>query len=145
MLETESRILVDTDVVSYFLKQDSRADYYKAILKNKIVAISFITLGELYFWAAKNTWGDNRIKDLEDKIKHYVILPYDKSICRQYAVVRSQCEINGIPVNYPDYWVAACALRYNLPLATNNVKHFNHIDGIILVYPQIINDYKSAM
>lgn len=88
MPETELNVMIDTDVASYFLKQDSRAEIFKPYLRNKNIAI-----------------------------------------------MRNQCEKSGIPVNYPDYWVAACALRYNLPLATNNIGHFKHVKGLKLIIP----------
>jgi predicted nucleic acid-binding protein len=48
---TNSRILVDTDVFSYLMKEDTRGEFFKQFLHHKSAAISFITVAELYFWA----------------------------------------------------------------------------------------------
>jgi len=42
-------VLTDTDVFSYLMKpKDTRGDAYRPHVKGKTVAVSFITVGELY-------------------------------------------------------------------------------------------------
>ena len=45
-----NRLVVDTSVVSYILKKHSLADAYWEILKPHRLAISFMTVAELYCW-----------------------------------------------------------------------------------------------
>ena len=82
---TNSHILVDTDVFSYLMKEDSRGEFFKKFLHHRSAAISFVTVAELYFWAYKKSWGPNRVTELENKIKMYVVLPYDYSLCQRWA------------------------------------------------------------
>ncbi|NOQ36360.1 MAG: type II toxin-antitoxin system VapC family toxin, partial [Methylococcaceae bacterium] len=71
-------ILLDTDVVSYLFKRDSRAEKYNDILKNKQLFVSFMTVAELYQWAAIHHWGISRISQLESYLhERYSILPFD--------------------------------------------------------------------
>ena len=45
-------LLLDTNIISYLLKQDSRATLYQAILSSdKAHAISLMTVAELFQWA----------------------------------------------------------------------------------------------
>ena len=135
---SESRIVVDTDIVSFFFKKDSRAEYFRPYLIHKTLAVSFMTVAELYYGAYKAQWGINRITALENHIKNYVVLPYDYLVCQQFAQIRSQCESEGYAISQPDLWIAACALRHDCALATNNGRHFNHIDNLVVISPTLI-------
>ena len=53
-------VIVDTDVVSFLLKGDTRAQAYRPHLQNKSLALSFMTLAELYRWAYERKWGQAR-------------------------------------------------------------------------------------
>lgn len=47
-------LLLDTDVFSYLNKPgDTRGDLYRPHVKGKTIALSFISIGELYFWTVK--------------------------------------------------------------------------------------------
>jgi len=116
--------IVDTCVVSYLLKQHSLAPQYRILLEGKLLCLSFMTVAELYRWTIKRNWGEKKIKELEDIIQNYVVLPSDEETCRYWAKVRS---MKGQPISDSDAWIAATTLRYNMPLVTHNVKHFAHL------------------
>jgi tRNA(fMet)-specific endonuclease VapC len=128
-------ILVDTDIFSYWLKKDTRGEAFRPYIIGRQMALSFATVGELLFWAYKKGWGANRLKILERVISEYLVLPYDYEICKNFARARLQQEINGEPVGFTDYWIAACALKYNIPILTNNYRHFSRIKSIKLLGP----------
>jgi tRNA(fMet)-specific endonuclease VapC len=44
-------IVVDTDVLSYLFKGDTRGDLYRPHLDGQVLLISFMTLAELDRWA----------------------------------------------------------------------------------------------
>lgn len=50
-------LLLDTNIVSYILKGTSQAQLYAKHLSGKRLAISFITVGELWAGAALANWG----------------------------------------------------------------------------------------
>lgn len=54
-------IIVDTDVVSFLLKNDTRAQAYRPHLQDKLLAFSFMTVAELYRWAYVRNWGKSRL------------------------------------------------------------------------------------
>lgn len=57
-------LLLDTDVVSYLFKGDSRASLYVPLVQGNVSVISFMTVAELYQWAAVRYWGAKRISHL---------------------------------------------------------------------------------
>ena len=53
-------ILLDTDVVSYVLRGDTRAFRFETLLHGRDLTISFQTVAELYRGAFQNDWGELR-------------------------------------------------------------------------------------
>jgi tRNA(fMet)-specific endonuclease VapC len=135
VLSANTGIIVDTDVFSYWFKNDTRGKAFYQYTQGKRLYLTFITVGELYYWATKKNWGRHQIQQMENKIAEYAILPYDYSGCQYYAVTRNQKERKGEIVHHADYWVGACALSYDCPILTNNYSHFSRIKGIRLLGP----------
>lgn len=135
---SNTRIAIDTDVFSFIFRRDTRAEFFAPYLTHKTLALSFMSVAEAYYGAYKNDWGTHRIAQLENAIKGYVILPYDYLVCQHWANIRRQKELKGLTMSHSDIWVAACARRHNLPLATNNGNHFHGIDDLIVISPILI-------
>jgi tRNA(fMet)-specific endonuclease VapC len=126
-------VLLDTDVFSYLMKpKDTRGDLYRPRVKDKTVAVSFITVGELYHWAEKRQWAAKTRQNLEERLKAVVVVPYDIELCRTYGRVRTSLPA-GLVVSPNDLWIATCAIRHAIPLVTNNRKHFDRIPGLNLI------------
>lgn len=137
-ISTNTRILCDTDVVSYLFNGHPQAQYFHPFLNGQTLAISFMTVGQLYYSAYKANWGPTKITKLEYHLKNYVVLPYDYQLCLKWAETRCACENDGYPIEQGDCWIASCALRHDCALATNNGKHFKHVSGLSLISPNLI-------
>jgi predicted nucleic acid-binding protein len=126
-------VLIDTDVFSYLMRpKDTRGDAYRPHVKGKTVAISFITVGELYYGAEKKKWSGKTLSHLQEKLKAVVVVPYDEELCRTYARVRTSLPA-GVVIAGNDMWIACCAIRHSISLITNNRKHFERIPGLNLI------------
>ena len=112
---TQARTLVDTDVFSYILKRETRADFFKPYLLHRTAAISFMSVAELYYGAYKDEWRDPRITGLENCLKNYVVLPYDYEVARLWGVVRVEHQKRGHDIGQGDCWIAATALSLDYP------------------------------
>ncbi len=75
-------MLLDTDVVSFLFKGDSRATAYAPLIQGNRLALSFMTVAELFQWAAVRKWGPQRIRRLEQALATYLIVPIDIDMCR---------------------------------------------------------------
>jgi tRNA(fMet)-specific endonuclease VapC len=126
-------VIVDTDVVSYLFKGDTRAEAYRKHLRGKTLAISFMTVAELYQWAYVRNWGEQRLAQLEERLRSYVVVPYDLDLCRQWARICADRQKLGKPIAVKDAWIAATALRHGHPLVTHNSKDFADIAGLTVV------------
>jgi predicted nucleic acid-binding protein len=126
-------ILLDTNVISFLLKGDSRAQSYAPHLQGRRLVLSFMTVAELFQWAAVRNWGQHRINQLEMRLQSYVILPFDIALCRLWGKVRARCRAAGRPISPQDAWIAATALQYHLPLVTHDPSDFEIVEGLDLV------------
>ena len=123
-------LLVDTDVVSFLLKGDSRANQYAFIIQGHRLALSFMTVAELFQWAAVRNWGKERTAKLEKSLTNYLIIPVDIEICRIWGNLRAERQTIGRVISPQDAWIAATAIRHNWPLVTNNAKDFQGISEL---------------
>ncbi|HBQ28178.1 hypothetical protein HY02_08085 [Peptococcaceae bacterium SCADC1_2_3] len=126
-------LVIDTDVVSFLFKRDTRAWLYRPYLQDKYLVVSFMTVAELYQWAYIRRWGKKRLVQLELVIKKYIVPPFDVELCRIWAGIRVERQAKGAPISVQDAWIAATALRYGIPLVTHNNGDFKEIDGLIVV------------
>ena len=60
-----TRCLVDTDVLSYVVRGDTRAEPYRAYLAGKEIGVSFQTVAELRRWGRTHRWGPARWREME--------------------------------------------------------------------------------
>ena len=122
--------IVDTNIVSFIHKGDSRAEPYRLRLQGREVGVSFATVAELYRWTVERGWGQKRIDELQSDLRRYLVLPPDDLTAWEWARIKS---IKGHPISSDDAWIAAAARRYNLPIITHNRKHFEHIPGLKVI------------
>ena len=125
--------LVDTDVVSFLLKRDSRATLYRPHLADRRLIISFMTLAELDRWALERNWGEARRARMEEQLRRYVVYPSDRALRRTWAEVMVTARRRGQPIQTADAWIAATALLHGLPLVSHNRKDFAGVPGLTLI------------
>jgi predicted nucleic acid-binding protein len=129
-----STVLLDTDVVSYLLKGDSRREPYARHLLDRELAIAIMTVAELFQWAAMRKWGESRVQQMEGWLGRVTILPVDIETCRAWASVRTHRSSLGLSISPQDAWIAATALRYQLPLVTHNAGDYQRIPGLTVIH-----------
>lgn len=119
-----SMVLLDTDVVSYLAKEDTRRLAYAQHLLGHELSIAIMTVAELFQWATVRQWSNRRIAHMEIWLQRYTLLPVDIETCRFWATVRAHRAARGFPISPQDAWIAATALRYDVPLVTHNVRDY---------------------
>lgn len=126
-------VVVDTDVVSFFYKQDDRSEFYLPYLSHELPIISFMTLAELERWALSANWGQRRRSHLMTYLRRYAIYPSSALLCRKWAEVIDGARRRGKPIATSDAWIAATAVLLDVPLITHNGSDFAAVADLILV------------
>lgn len=125
--------VIDTDVVSFTFKKDTRGILYAPHLKNDINSISFMTIAELDYWAVSHHWGEKRKADLAVFLKQFAVIHSDRYLCNAWAEIRQQANQIGRVIQPADAWVAATAWFYQIPLVTHNANDFDWISGLAVI------------
>ena len=127
-------VVVDTNILSYLFKRDTRAQLYESHLKGVTRLISFMSLAELYNWTLQNNWGSRRKEELEKYISgNYGVIYPDEELCKIWANIKSDAHKYGNPIDTADAWVAAVALLFDVPLVTHNRRHFENISNLQVI------------
>ena len=95
-------VIVDTNIVSYIYKKDTRAELYKPHLANLILVISFMTLAELKRWTLENNWGEKRQQHFAEFLKDFLVINSDESLCDVWAKIMSDAKKKGKPIETAD-------------------------------------------
>jgi tRNA(fMet)-specific endonuclease VapC len=128
-------VLLDTDVFSYLWTGHSRGEPFREAIEGRRPCISFATVAELYKGAVKKGWGTPKIARLEAHLESTLVVPFDIELSRMCGRLLALREQQRLTMEEFDAWVAATALRHDIPLATNNRRHFEGIDGLQLIRP----------
>jgi tRNA(fMet)-specific endonuclease VapC len=130
-------ILLDTNIFSYLLRPgDTRAGLYRSHIQHRTAVISFITVGELYYWAERRKWGPAKVMFFEERMRTAIVVPYDVEVCRVYARLKSGLKNptgSHRVIGDNDLWIAACAVRHGIPLVTHNRRHFEGIPSLKII------------
>ena len=126
-------VVVDTDVLSFIFKEDTRGDLYLPHLNGKLTIISFMTLAETDRWAIERNWGRTKHEAMAEFIRQFIVSPFNRSLCLRWAQAMCSARRNGRPIQTADGWVAATALLHDIPIVTHNRKHYAGVDNLIVI------------
>lgn len=132
-----SPILLDTDVFSILWTKRPGHEEIGELLTDKVPTLSFVTVAEAHFGAAKAGWQSKRMRDLDDAIGRFLIFPYDAQLAVLWGTLKAQAAREAHPLGAAhhnnDMWICALAILHGLPLITKNIKHFTGFPGLNLV------------
>ena len=120
-------LLLDTDVISFLFKRDTRAELYRPCLQRALPLVSFMTVAELEQWTLIRNWGKRKKQRLETHLSRYTLIPFDRALCRMWAEVRFQAYSDGRAIETADAWVAEPAWLFKFPLSPPTGIH---LDGL---------------
>lgn len=123
-------ILCDTNILIEFYKnnQEVTDTLHKIGLPN--LAVSVITVGELYF----GTRDKKELLKIKKHLANLKQIPVDDEISNMYLSLLESYALSH-RLNIPDALIAATALRHHLELYTLNVKDFRYIERLTLFKP----------
>jgi tRNA(fMet)-specific endonuclease VapC len=123
-------LLIDTNVVSYIVKGVHERPRMERNLSNRIYSSVLRRSPSSINGPFGRNWGTPRIQHLQRELQHYTVIGFDDDLAWNWARITS---IPGHPIEPGDAWIAAAALRHNIPLVTHNRRHFEHIPGLVVI------------
>jgi predicted nucleic acid-binding protein len=126
-------VVVDTDVVSFIFKGDTRGTLYEAQLDGKLGVIAAQTRAELERWALLHNWGTRRHSALRLFLKRFVLAEVVDTTCLKWAEIMVSAHRTGRAISVADAWIAATALTYTVPLVTHNPSDFKNVLGLTVI------------
>ena len=124
------RYLLDTNIVIYVLKRRP-IELLSVFNQNASrMAISAITLSELYHGVEKSIKVSENLAAIEDFCSRLEVLPYGSKAAQHYGAIRAGLEKLGQPIGVNDLHIAAHARSEGLVMVTNNVGEFARVPAL---------------
>ncbi len=124
-------ILLDTDVCIHLLR-GNRNIIKKRRNYSDQVAISFMTVAELYYGVEKSANPQKNKTVLEQFILTVKVINSNRKIASRFGHLKAVLENKGNPLADADLLIAATALETSTLLVTGNIKHYQRIENLNL-------------
>jgi tRNA(fMet)-specific endonuclease VapC len=126
------RYLVDTDWVIHYLSGHPDITVRLSEYFEQGLALSVISLAELYEGVFYSRDPENNERVLQEFLEGIAVLGIDDTVCRLFARERGRLRKVRRIIGDCDLLIGATALRHGLTVLTNNRRHFERIEGIVL-------------
>ena len=125
------KFMLDTNIVIYVIKR--RPIEVMGIFNENAgrMAISAITLSELFHGAEKSAKVAQNLVVVEEFASLLEVLPYTAKASQHYGAIRSALEKVGRTIGVNDLHIAAHARSEGLTLVTNNLGEFERVPGLM--------------
>ena len=125
------KYLLDTNIVIYVIKR--RPIEVMGVFNENAgrMAISAITLSELFHGAEKSAKVAQNLAVVEEFASLLEVLPYTAKASQHYGAIRRVLEKAGQPIGVNDMHIAAHARSEGLTLVTNNLGEFERVPGLL--------------
>lgn len=123
--------MLDTNICIYIIK--NRPQTVREKFKEFDVgdlAISSVTVSELYYGAYKSLHIEKNLLALEHFLRPFNIVDYDTKASMEYGRIRATLEKSGNIIGGLDMMIAAHALSNKMILVTNNTKEFERVENL---------------
>jgi tRNA(fMet)-specific endonuclease VapC len=122
-------ILLDTDICIEILRGnkkiiEKRKDY------NDSVAISFMTIGELYYGAEKSEFRKKNNILIEEFLLTVDIIESDLDIMKRFGEIKAKLRIKNEILADADIIIGSTAIEKCEKLITGNIDHFKRIENL---------------
>lgn len=125
------KYLLDTNIVIYVIKRRPIEVMGRFNQNSGRMAISAITLSELYHGAEKSQQVARNLAVVEEFASLLEVVPYGPKASAHYGAIRASLELAGRPIGVNDLHIAAHARSEGLTLVTNNLAEFERVPGLL--------------
>ena len=124
--------ILDADWVIQALAGRPQAVNDLEMLAPEGIAISWVTVGEIYEGAYASPNPQAHLADFRQFLQPFAVLNLNDPIVERFAELRSFLRRRGELISDFDILLGATALHYDLTVLTHNVRHLRRIPGLRL-------------
>ena len=125
--------LLDTNICAYLMKGSFPALSRKVLTVDPSqLAVSSVTVFDLYYGAAKGAWGERNMQRLRVFLSSFQVLPFGEADAIAAGQIRAELRRLGRPIGSYDVQIAAQGVARGLTVVTHNVSEFARVPGIRL-------------
>jgi tRNA(fMet)-specific endonuclease VapC len=125
--------LLDTNFCIHFIRGRAWARSALAAVQVLDVAISAVTVGELYEGAHRSDHPTKELAKTEAFLAPFEIMPLGREEAQEWGMIEARLRKEGNPIEAEDAMIAATARKHGLTLVTGNIKHFERVKGLKVV------------
>ena len=132
-------VIADTTVLIDFWrygKTPHRLDDLKRKLGEASILVPWITQAEFSRGAL---FKEVSLETLREFYQAFHLVPLDQAVMDAYCRLWVEMAHAGQSADYPDLWIAACAVTRAIPLLTRNQKHFANVPGLEVIAYEIVS------
>jgi tRNA(fMet)-specific endonuclease VapC len=124
---------LDSNTCIYFLNGSSEAIRKKILSISPVdIKIPAVVKAELLLGAYKSKTPQKSLEKLEQFLEPFEVVPFDETVCYEYAAIRKQTEEEGKIVGPNDLLIASIAKFHEGILVTRNMKEFTRIKDLAI-------------
>lgn len=124
------RYMLDTNICIYVIKNRPEGLRERFNRLADQLCISAVTLAEIIYGAEKSARQIENIKVVEQFAARLDVLPFGERAATHYGQIRADLERAGHPIGLHDMMIGSHARSEGLTLVSNNVREFQHIEGL---------------
>mgnify|MGYP003547404744 FL=1 len=126
--------LIDSDVLIDVLKgRQSAAAWIAEYSRDNLLITSSVNVFEL-----ARGWDSDRATEAGMALlREFIILPLDTRAALEAAMIDTELQQRGTPLDAGDLLIAGMARAHGLAIITRNVRHFGRIEGLEVVTPAV--------
>jgi tRNA(fMet)-specific endonuclease VapC len=126
------KYLLDTNIVIYVMKRKPIEVLGKFNENSARMAMSVITLSELFHGAENSSRVSDNLLAIEDFVSRIEVLPYTTKASQHYGAIRAALEKRGQVIGVNDLHIAAHARSEGLTVVTNNTDEFARVPALMV-------------
>ena len=128
-----SKYIIDSDILIYFIKGKQEVVEKLLQIAPHNLYTTRINYTELIYGAYNSARVAENLKVVRPFLENFQILEFDQESSEIFAQTKAHLKKNGNIIADMDLMIASIALQYKFSLVSNNIRHFERIDGLDLV------------
>lgn len=128
-----TRFLLDTNFCIAFMRGREWARIALSRVQATDVAVSAVTLGELYEGTHYADSPPKELRKVESFLDPLEIVPFGREEAIHWGRIEAQLRKQGNPIEAEDSMIAASAQAHGFTLVSGNTKHFERVKALKLV------------